>query len=101
MPQIVTLRLDGRPIAFAYNLALEGTMHCYRLAFDPELYRFSPGLVNRFDALEYAFADGATRIEFLGGWSATRSSSPTARSRSTRDSGLRRASPARSSSPRG
>ena len=67
MPQIVTLRLDGRPIAFAYNFALEGTMHCYRLAFDPELYRFSPGLVNRFDALEYAFADGATRIEFLGG----------------------------------
>jgi hypothetical protein len=36
-----------------------------------------------------------------GGWSATRSSSPTARSRSTRDSGLRRASPARSWSPRG
>ena len=67
VPQIVTLRLDGRPIAFAYNFAIEGTMHCYRLAFDPELYRFSPGLVNRFDALEYAFADGATRIEFLGG----------------------------------
>ena len=36
MPQIVTLRLDGRPIAFAYNFALEGTMHCYRLAFDPD-----------------------------------------------------------------
>jgi CelD/BcsL family acetyltransferase involved in cellulose biosynthesis len=67
VPRIVTLRLDGRPIAFAYSFALEGTMHCYRLAFDPELHRFSPGLVNRYDALEYAFADGATRIEFLGG----------------------------------
>jgi CelD/BcsL family acetyltransferase involved in cellulose biosynthesis len=67
VPRIVTLRLDGRPIAFAYNLALEGTMHCYRLAFDPELYRYSPGLVNRYDSLEDAFAEGVTRIEFLGG----------------------------------
>jgi CelD/BcsL family acetyltransferase involved in cellulose biosynthesis len=67
VPRIVTLRLDGRPIAFAYNLALDGTMHCYRLAFDPELYRFSPGLVNRYDSLESAFGEGVTRIEFLGG----------------------------------
>jgi CelD/BcsL family acetyltransferase involved in cellulose biosynthesis len=67
VPRIVTLRLDGRPIAFAYNLALERTMHCYRLAFDPELHRFSPGLVNRYDSLQDAFAEGVTRIEFLGG----------------------------------
>ena len=67
VPRIVTLRLDGRAIAFAYYFALEGAMHCYRLAFDPELQRLSPGLVNRYDTLEYAFAEGATRIEFLGG----------------------------------
>jgi CelD/BcsL family acetyltransferase involved in cellulose biosynthesis len=67
VPRIVTLRLDGRAIAFAYYFALEHAMHCYRLAFDPELQRFSPGLVNRFDTLEYAFSEGATRIEFLGG----------------------------------
>ncbi len=67
VPRIVTLRLDGRPIAFAYNFTFEGTVHCYRLAFDPKLSRFSPGLVNRYDSLEYAFAEGATRIEFLGG----------------------------------
>jgi CelD/BcsL family acetyltransferase involved in cellulose biosynthesis len=67
VPRIVTLRLDGRAIAFAYYFALEGAMHCYRLAFDPELQRFSPGLVNRYDTLEYAFAEGASRIEFLGG----------------------------------
>ena len=29
--------------------------------------RFSPGLVNRYDALENAFAEGVTRVEFLGG----------------------------------
>jgi CelD/BcsL family acetyltransferase involved in cellulose biosynthesis len=67
VPRIVTLRLDGRAIAFAYYFALEGAMHCHRLAFDPELQRFSPGLVNRYDTLEYAFREGTTRIEFLGG----------------------------------
>jgi len=65
--RIVTLKLDGRPIAFVYYLALEGTMYCYRLAFDPDFQRFSPGLVNRYDALENAFAEGVTRVEFLGG----------------------------------
>jgi CelD/BcsL family acetyltransferase involved in cellulose biosynthesis len=65
--RIVTLKLDGRPIAFVYYLVLEGTMYCYRLAFDPEFQRFSPGLVNRYDSLENAFAEGVTRVEFLGG----------------------------------
>jgi CelD/BcsL family acetyltransferase involved in cellulose biosynthesis len=67
VPRIVTLKLDGRPIAFAYYFALEGTMYCNRLAFDPEFQRFSPGVVNRYDTLENAFAEGATRVEFLGG----------------------------------
>jgi CelD/BcsL family acetyltransferase involved in cellulose biosynthesis len=65
--RIVTLKLDGRPIAFVYDFMLEGAMYCYRLAFDPEFHRFSPGLVNRYDALENAFAEGATRVEFFGG----------------------------------
>ena len=65
--RIVTLKLDGKPIAFVYNFALEGRMYCHRLAFDPALYRYSPGLVNRFDSLESAFAEGVTKIEFLGG----------------------------------
>jgi CelD/BcsL family acetyltransferase involved in cellulose biosynthesis len=67
VPRIVTLKLDGRPIAFVYYFALEGRMYCHRLAFDPEFQRFSPGLVNRFDALRNAFAEGATRVEFFGG----------------------------------
>jgi CelD/BcsL family acetyltransferase involved in cellulose biosynthesis len=67
VPRIVTLKLDGRPIAFAYYFKLEKTMCCHRLAFDPEFQRFSPGLVNRYDALENAFAEGATRVEFFGG----------------------------------
>jgi CelD/BcsL family acetyltransferase involved in cellulose biosynthesis len=67
VPRIVTLKLDGRPIAFAYYFKLERTMCCHRLAFDPEFQRLSPGLVNRYDALANAFAEGATRVEFFGG----------------------------------
>jgi len=67
IPRIVTLKLDGRPIAFSYYFMLERTMFCHRLAFDPELGRLSPGLVNRYDALENAFSEGVTRVEFFGG----------------------------------
>ena len=42
-------------------------MCCHRLAFDPELQRLSPGLVNRYDTLANAFGEGATRVEFFGG----------------------------------
>jgi CelD/BcsL family acetyltransferase involved in cellulose biosynthesis len=67
VPRIVTLRLDGKAIAFAYYFALDDRMYCHRLAFDPEYQRLSPGVVNRFATLENAFAEGATRVEFFGG----------------------------------
>jgi CelD/BcsL family acetyltransferase involved in cellulose biosynthesis len=65
--RIITLSLDGRPIAFVYFFALEGVVYCHRLAFDPAVGRFSPGTVNRFDALEALSDEGVSRIEFLGG----------------------------------
>lgn len=65
--RIVTLKLDGRAIAFHYYFLLEGRMYVHRLAFDPALERLSPGLINTLDALEAAAAEGATRVEFLGG----------------------------------
>lgn len=67
LPRIVFLRLDGRAVAFFYYMALEGSMYLYRLAFDPEYSKYSPGLVNALDALEVACGEGLTRIEFLGG----------------------------------
>ena len=67
IPRIVTLKIDGRPIAFHYYLALEGRMYVHRIAFDPAFGRFSPGLINTLDAIEVAAAEGATRVEFLGG----------------------------------
>jgi CelD/BcsL family acetyltransferase involved in cellulose biosynthesis len=66
-PRIVTLRLDGRPIAFHYWFALAGCMYVHRLAFDPGVARWSPGLVNTLDAIEAAAEEGMTRVEFLGG----------------------------------
>lgn len=65
--RIVTLKLDGRAIAFHYYFALANRMYVYRLAFDPELSRFSPGLVNTLDALEWAGDEGLERVEYLGG----------------------------------
>jgi CelD/BcsL family acetyltransferase involved in cellulose biosynthesis len=67
VPRIVTLRLDGRAIAFHYWFALAGRMYVHRLAFDPALARWSPGLVNTLDALESAADEGLERVEFLGG----------------------------------
>jgi CelD/BcsL family acetyltransferase involved in cellulose biosynthesis len=65
--RIVTLRLDGRAIAFHYWFALEGCMYVHRLAFDPELSRWSPGLVNTLDAIQSAAEEGMSRVEYLGG----------------------------------
>jgi CelD/BcsL family acetyltransferase involved in cellulose biosynthesis len=65
--RIITLKLDGRPIAFHYYFVLDRIMYVHRLAFDPAFARFSPGLVNTLDALEAAAAEGVTRVEYLGG----------------------------------
>jgi CelD/BcsL family acetyltransferase involved in cellulose biosynthesis len=65
--RIITLRIDGRPVAFHYWFALAGCMYVHRLAFDPEVARWSPGLVNTLDAIEAAAEEGMTRVEFLGG----------------------------------
>ncbi|MGH3080497.1 MAG: GNAT family N-acetyltransferase [Gaiellaceae bacterium] len=67
VPRIVTLKIDGRPVAFHYYLTLEGRMYVHRIAFDPAFGRFSPGVINTLDAIETAAAEGATRVEFLGG----------------------------------
>jgi CelD/BcsL family acetyltransferase involved in cellulose biosynthesis len=67
VPRIVTLKLDGEPIAFHYYFLLEGRMYVHRIAFDPDFARFSPGLINTLDAIEAAADEGATVVEFLGG----------------------------------
>ena len=65
--RIVTLRIDGRAVAFHYYLAFERRMYVHRIAFDPSFGRFSPGVINTLDAIETAASEGVTRVEFLGG----------------------------------
>jgi CelD/BcsL family acetyltransferase involved in cellulose biosynthesis len=65
--RILTLKLDGRAIAFHYYFALWGCMYVHRLAFDPAFSRYSPGLVATLATLEAASAEGLSRVEFLGG----------------------------------
>jgi len=65
--RIVLMHVGGRPAAFHYFFALEGTMVVHRLAFDPALARYSPGLVSTLETLRIASEDGMTRVEFLGG----------------------------------
>jgi CelD/BcsL family acetyltransferase involved in cellulose biosynthesis len=67
IPRIVTLKIDGRAVAFHFYLAFEGRIYVHRIAFDPAFARFSPGVINTLDAIEAAAAEGATRVEFLGG----------------------------------
>jgi CelD/BcsL family acetyltransferase involved in cellulose biosynthesis len=67
VPRIVTLKIDGRAVAFHYYLVLDGRMYVYRIAFDPSFGRLSPGVINTLDAIENAAGEGATRVEFLGG----------------------------------
>jgi CelD/BcsL family acetyltransferase involved in cellulose biosynthesis len=67
IPRIVTLTVDRRPVAFHYFLAFESRIFVHRIAFDPAFARFSPGIINTLDAIEAAAAEGATKVEFLGG----------------------------------
>jgi CelD/BcsL family acetyltransferase involved in cellulose biosynthesis len=65
--RILLTRVGGRPVAFSWYLLFERRVFLHRLAFDPAFSRFSPGMVNALDSLEYAAAEGAIRAEFLGG----------------------------------
>jgi CelD/BcsL family acetyltransferase involved in cellulose biosynthesis len=65
--RILTVNIDGKPIAFHYYFLLERCMYVHRLAFDPTLSRFSPGLVATIAAIEASAEEGAVRVEFLGG----------------------------------
>ena len=67
MARILTMRIDGSPIAFHYWLQYAGCMYVHRLAFDPAFAKYSPGLIATLDAIQSAEQEGARRVEFLGG----------------------------------
>ena len=67
VPRIALLRVAGRPVACNYFFLLDGCMYFHELAFDPALARWSPGQVATLEAIAAAAAEGARRVEFLGG----------------------------------
>jgi CelD/BcsL family acetyltransferase involved in cellulose biosynthesis len=64
--RLMTLRFEGRAIAFALAFALAGRLYGYRLAFDPAFGRHSPGLLTVHELLASACREGLQRVEFLG-----------------------------------
>ena len=66
VPRLVTIRLDGRAIAFALSLQLSSRGYGLTTAFDPEFARVSPGWEAILHRLETAAGEGVTRFEFLG-----------------------------------
>ena len=65
-------------------------MYFHELAFDPLLARWSPGQIATLDSIEAAAAEGARRVEFLGGAERYKLELADRSSRSTRGSGWRR-----------
>ncbi len=66
VPRLVTLRLDGQPIAFSLYLVLERTVYGVAMGFDPAFARYSPGTETLLCSLESSAEEGAERVEFLG-----------------------------------
>jgi CelD/BcsL family acetyltransferase involved in cellulose biosynthesis len=66
VPRILSLRLDGRMIAFALSLQRWGRAYGVTMAFDPAFARFGPGSEALLRRLEAAADEGITRFELLG-----------------------------------
>jgi CelD/BcsL family acetyltransferase involved in cellulose biosynthesis len=66
VPRILSLRLDGRAIAFAVSLQLSRRAYGVTMAFDPAFARFSPGSEALLCRLETAAGEGMERFELLG-----------------------------------
>jgi len=66
VPRVLTLRLDGRPVAANVYLLLSGTLYGLVMAFDPAFARYAPGSEALYSTLEAAVGEGVTRAEFLG-----------------------------------
>lgn len=62
----LTIRLDGRPIAFSLYLQLAGRSYGMNMAFDPAYGPYGPGSEAKLQAIEASWSEGIRRIELLG-----------------------------------
>lgn len=64
--RLAFLRLDGRPIAFQFDLEVRPTYYSLKIGYDPEFERFSPGKLLAYTMVSRAVALGLTGYELLG-----------------------------------
>jgi CelD/BcsL family acetyltransferase involved in cellulose biosynthesis len=64
--RLAFLRLDGRPMAFHFNVVQGGALYHLKGGYDPAYERFSPSRLLHCEMIERAFADGLRSYEFLG-----------------------------------
>jgi len=60
------LLLDGKRVAFEYDLEYKGVLYCLKIGYRPELHPFSAGQVLKATVLERAFREGLREYDFLG-----------------------------------
>lgn len=64
--QLAFLRLDGRAIAFEFNLEAERVHQRLKGGYDEEFQRYAPSKLLQHAVLENCFARGFERYDFLG-----------------------------------
>jgi CelD/BcsL family acetyltransferase involved in cellulose biosynthesis len=64
--QLPFLRVDGRPVAFHFNVVQGGALYHLKGGYDPAYDRFSPGRLLHGEMIERSFAAGLRTYEFLG-----------------------------------
>lgn len=61
------MRVDGRPVAVCLALRSHGTLAHWFPAYDTELHRYQPGLVQLLEMVRLAAADGVTTFDLGAG----------------------------------
>lgn len=64
--QLAFLRLNGRAIAFEYNLEYNKILYLLKGGYDPSYRKFAPIMIMTYMMLHQAFAKDLTSFEFLG-----------------------------------
>jgi CelD/BcsL family acetyltransferase involved in cellulose biosynthesis len=64
--RVAFLRLDGRAIAFQFDLQTDRTYYSLKIGYDPEYERFSPGKLLAYTMVSRAVVAGLSSYELLG-----------------------------------
>ncbi len=64
--RLTSLSVDDRMVAFSLGLVAGSVHYGFKIGYDPDFGRYSPGHLLIADVLRRAIAEGGTRFEFLG-----------------------------------